>query len=209
MPSTLKPKQPKPTAAHRRLEVFIGDWHAEGTSYGDGQDAADPRASSVPWTSDESYEWLPGSFFVLHRWDAQMGQHEFKGAEIMGYDDAEGGYFTRMFDNAGHHFDYRASVDGDVWRFTEAPDACHCDVAGRRRQDEFQLGMEERRQKVVAFVRSGRCANAAGGAAMSPRLGQPLAAPAPRVSRRRSGAVGRPSWAASHSSAQRRMYVKN
>ena len=65
MPSTLKPKQPKPTAAHRRLEVFIGDWHAEGTSYGDGQDAADPRASSVPWTSDESYEWLPGSFFVL------------------------------------------------------------------------------------------------------------------------------------------------
>ena len=74
MPSTPKPNQPKPTAAHRRLEVFIGDWHAEGTSYGDGQDAADPRASGVPWTSDESYEWLPGSFFVLHRWDAQLGK---------------------------------------------------------------------------------------------------------------------------------------
>ena len=47
MPSTPEPKQPKPTAAHRRLEVFIGDWHAEGTSYGDGQDAADPRAAGV------------------------------------------------------------------------------------------------------------------------------------------------------------------
>jgi hypothetical protein len=34
MPSTPKLKQPKPTAAHRRLEVFICDWHAEGTSYG-------------------------------------------------------------------------------------------------------------------------------------------------------------------------------
>ena len=45
MARTPNPKQPKPTAAHRRLEVFIGDWHAEGTSYGDGQDAADPRAS--------------------------------------------------------------------------------------------------------------------------------------------------------------------
>jgi hypothetical protein len=120
MASTLKPKQPKPSAAHKRLEVFIGDWHAEGTSYGDGQDAADPRAAGVAWTSDESYEWLPGSFFVLHRWDAQMGKHEFKGAEIIGYDQAEGGYFTRMFDNAGHHPDYAGSVDGEVWCFTEA-----------------------------------------------------------------------------------------
>lgn len=58
--------------------------------YGDGQDAADPRASGAPWTSDKSYEWLPG------------------------------GYFTRMFNNAGHHPDYRVSVDGDVWNFTEA-----------------------------------------------------------------------------------------
>jgi hypothetical protein len=54
-------------AAHRRLDVFIGRWHAEGTSYGEGQRADAPRASAVPWTSDESYEWLPGGFFVLHR----------------------------------------------------------------------------------------------------------------------------------------------
>jgi hypothetical protein len=120
MSSTPKSKQPNPTAAHRRLEVFIGDWHAEGTSYGDGQDAADPRASGAPWTSDERYEWLPGSFFVLHRWDAMAGKREFKGAEIIGYDEAAGRYFALMFDNAGHHPEYRASVDGGVWSFTEA-----------------------------------------------------------------------------------------
>ncbi len=85
MANAAKLKQPGSTAAHRRLEVFIGHWHAEGTSYGDGQDAADPRAAGVPWTSDETYEWLPGHFFVLHRWDAQMGKHDFKGAENMGY----------------------------------------------------------------------------------------------------------------------------
>ena len=69
MTSTPKPKQLKPSAAHKRLEAFIGTWHAEGTSYGGGgQDAADPRAAGVPWISDESYEWLPGGFFVLHRW---------------------------------------------------------------------------------------------------------------------------------------------
>ena len=119
MPSVAKSKQPKPTAAHRRLEVFIGGWHAEGTSYGEGQDAADPRAAGVPWTSDESYEWLPGKFFVLHRWSAMTGKHAFKGAEIIGYDEAKASYFTRLFDNAGHHPEYRASVDSDVWSFKE------------------------------------------------------------------------------------------
>ena len=120
MTNTSKPKQPKPTAAHRRLEVFIGHWHAEGMSYGEGQDAAEPRAAGVPWTSDESYEWLPGKFFVIHRWDAMTGKHEFKSTEIIGYDEAEASYFTRLFDNAGNHPEYRASVDGDVWSFEES-----------------------------------------------------------------------------------------
>jgi hypothetical protein len=54
----LELKQPEPSSAHKLLDAFIGDWHAEGTSYGDHQDAADPRAGSMPWVSDESYEWL-------------------------------------------------------------------------------------------------------------------------------------------------------
>jgi hypothetical protein len=44
MTSAPAPQQVKPSAAHKRLNVFNGDWHAEGTSYGDGQDAAHPRA---------------------------------------------------------------------------------------------------------------------------------------------------------------------
>lgn len=39
---------------------------------------------------------------------------------LVGYDETEGDYFTRMFDNAGNHPEYRASVDGNVWTFTEA-----------------------------------------------------------------------------------------
>ena len=109
MTSTPKSKQLKASAAHKRLKVFIGDWHAEGTSCGDGQDAAYPGAAGVLWTSDESCEWLPGHFFVLHRWDAQLGKRKFKGAENIGYDEAQDGYFTRMFDNAGHHTGYRRS----------------------------------------------------------------------------------------------------
>ena len=114
-----KPEPPKPSDAHRKLDVFVGTWRHEGESYGDGQRPDDPLASAVPWTSDESYEWLPGGFFLLHLWDAVVGKRTFKGTEILGYDESQGGYFTRMFDDSGNHPEYRASVDGDVWTFSE------------------------------------------------------------------------------------------
>jgi hypothetical protein len=119
MASTPKPQLPEPSSEHRLLEAFIGKWHAEGMSYAEGQRADDPLASGVRWTSEESYEWLPGRFFVLHRWDAMAGERVFKGAEVIGYGEKQGSYFTRFFDNAGNHPEYRARVEGNVWTFTE------------------------------------------------------------------------------------------
>ena len=112
-------KQPDRQLSLKKLDVFIGKWHAEGQSYADGQQKDKPYSSAVPWTSDESYEWLQGNFFLLHRWDAKAGDKVFIGTEIIGYDEKEGGYFTRFFDNAGFHPDYKATVDGNVWNFTE------------------------------------------------------------------------------------------
>ena len=43
----------------------------------------------------------------------------FVGTEVLGFDAAQGGYFTRFFDNAGNHPEYRVTVDGDVWTFSE------------------------------------------------------------------------------------------
>lgn len=119
MVDTPSAQLPQPSAAHKKLSVFVGKWHAEGQSYAEGQQAASPKASAVPWTSEESYEWLPGRFFLLHRWNAMAGTRAFKGTEIIGYDAARGGYFTRFFDNAGNHPEYRAIIDGNVWTFSE------------------------------------------------------------------------------------------
>ncbi len=128
---------PKPGPELQRLNAFVGKWHAEGTSYADGQRADDPLASAVPWTSDESYEWLPGSFYVLHRWDAMAGERVFKGVEIMGYDEAQGGYFTQLFDNAGNHPTYSATVDGNIWEFAEAVTRVKVTVSDDGDQMEF------------------------------------------------------------------------
>ncbi len=103
----------------KQLDVFVGKWHAEGKSYADGQQKDNPYASAVPWISDETYEWLPGNFFVLHTWDAKLGDKHFIGTEIIGYDEKEGGFFTHFFDNSGFHPNYKVTVDGNVWNFTE------------------------------------------------------------------------------------------
>jgi hypothetical protein len=118
-PAASAAHDPAASAAHRRLNPFIGVWTASGESYAAGQRADDPRASAVPWTSDETYEWLPGGFFVLHRWDAMAGRKVFKGTEIIGHDPALGGYFTRFFDNDGFHPEYRVDVSGNAWTFRE------------------------------------------------------------------------------------------
>ncbi|HEY8794313.1 MAG TPA: DUF1579 family protein [Gemmatimonadaceae bacterium] len=112
-------KPPQRSAAHRQLDVFVGSWRARGESFGEGQQVDNPRASPAVWTSEESYEWLPGGFFMLHKWDARVGTHGFRGIEIIGHDAAAGGYFTRMFDNAGNHPEYVATVSGNVWTFSE------------------------------------------------------------------------------------------
>lgn len=111
-------KQLDQQAALKKLDVFIGKWHAKGQSYADGQQKNRPYASAVPWISDESYEWLAGNFFILHTWDAKLGDSVFIGTEIIGFDEKEGSFFTRFFDNSGFHPDYKATVDGNVWNFT-------------------------------------------------------------------------------------------
>lgn len=113
-------KQLDQQSALKKLDVFIGKWHAEGQSYAEGQQKDNPLASAVPWISDESYEWLAGNFFILHTWDAKLGDSVFIGTEIIGYDEKEGGFFTRFFDNGGFHPDYKATVNGNVWNFTAA-----------------------------------------------------------------------------------------
>ena len=124
MTSTPKPKQVKPSAAHKRLEAFIGTWHAKGTSYGrGGQDAADARTAGVPRISETIA--TNGCQAASPCWDAQS----FQGAEIMGDDEAEGRYFTRMFDSAGHHPNYCANANGDIWKFTKAQSRATVTVA--------------------------------------------------------------------------------
>ncbi|MBC7988725.1 MAG: nuclear transport factor 2 family protein [Luteimonas sp.] len=117
-PSTSK--STSPSAAHRLLDVFVGTWRVGGHSFGEGQQADNPRASAVPWKGEQTYDWLPGGFFLRNRGHAAVGSRTLISTEIVGYDKAKAGYLSNLFDNSGFHPDYQGSVDGDVWTFSAA-----------------------------------------------------------------------------------------
>ena len=88
---------PRRGPEHDALAAFIGEWHAEGESYAIAQSKTDPRGSVERWVSDETFEWLPGKFFVLQRWKAMTGENAFDGLAVIGYDAERRRYVTRSF----------------------------------------------------------------------------------------------------------------
>ena len=49
---------PKPSAAHRRLNVFLGQWNMEG------QQLKGLFGPAAKITAVQTYEWLAGKFFM-------------------------------------------------------------------------------------------------------------------------------------------------
>ena len=101
-----------PGPEHRRLGVFIGTWQT------DGELKTGERGTNTAIHSRDVYEWLPGEFFVVHRWDSDVGGSEVHGLEIIGYDAEAGTYRTQFFDNGGGSGSERLTVEGDTWTWT-------------------------------------------------------------------------------------------
>lgn len=105
------PPEPVPTRGpvHERLGAFIGHWKTEGRA---GAGASLPEARIF---GDETYEWLPEGFFLMHRFDRRIGDGTHKGLTVMGYDAANQRYFANVFDSLGYARRYAVQVQGSVW----------------------------------------------------------------------------------------------
>lgn len=101
-----------PGPEHRRLEAFVGTWKTQGEA------RATAASPAVRFEASDSYEWLPGGFFLVHRWDAHMPDGQTQGIEIIGYDAESRTYTMHTFDNQGNAGVMQASVEGDTWTFT-------------------------------------------------------------------------------------------
>src|SRR5688572_27509790 len=101
-----RPQDPKPGPDHERLSVFVGAWSTKG------QTAAAEGAPAVQIQSSDEYDWLPGGFFVVHRWNGTVREAGVHGIEIIGFDAANGRYRTHFFDNDGNAGSEELTVRG-------------------------------------------------------------------------------------------------
>src|SRR5690625_1487663 len=94
-------KHPEHSEIHDQLTAFLGDWQAEGTSYGGtDQSGPDPKANGVAWQSTHSGRWHSGGFFLVQDERAVVGGATFDTLAVMGLDDGGTG-FVQNFDNLG------------------------------------------------------------------------------------------------------------
>ena len=97
---TITPKRP----STELFEPFLGDWIIEGKN---SETAQSPGAF---FTGKESFEWLPGDFFIVSYWHRSYEDKEYTGIGIMGFEATNDKYFFNMFDNFGYTRSYEVEV---------------------------------------------------------------------------------------------------
>ena len=136
--STKSTTSPKRSAQHDALRVFLGDWKAEGQSFGGpDQDPRNPRGHPTPWASTHNARWLTGKFFLIQDERAQVGG-PFDTLSVMGWDDDAGRYFARTFENHGFYRHYEVTVEGNVWK-----------IKGKTERARIEFSADRKRQTIA------------------------------------------------------------
>jgi len=108
---------PKPGPEVKKLDYFVGTWSVEGTI------AQGPWGAGGKFTSTDTSEWMPGSFFVEGRSDFKMPPEvggEGKATSFMGYDTDENAYTYDEFNSQGRREVSKGTVSGDTWTWTSS-----------------------------------------------------------------------------------------
>ncbi len=101
-----------PPSALQHLKVFIGQWQINGQNL-DGA----PLGADLPVTGEQSYEWFPGHFFMISRWERQFGDGQYTGLGIISYDPATHFFSASNYDNLGYARTYKLYQEHGAWKY--------------------------------------------------------------------------------------------
>jgi hypothetical protein len=90
------------------LNFLCGNWQTEGEILGDSGEVVDKI------TGIDSYEWVSGGCFLLHRVDVLMGDTKTEVIEVIGsYDSTDDSYAMRSFGNDGNFITMKGRFEKD------------------------------------------------------------------------------------------------
>jgi hypothetical protein len=104
-------KMNTPGPEHKLLNDFAGRWKTTGLIK-----AANGNPEIYVHGYD-SYEWWPGSFFLVHKVDVFIGDDRNETIEIISFDKSTNSYRMQHFDNKGGSGMMNARFDNNTWRF--------------------------------------------------------------------------------------------
>lgn len=105
-------KIPLPCDELKKLQIFAGKWIVEGQNLSGALLAPNTEIAGV-----QTYDWLPGNFFLVGKWDRQFDNDEHIGIGIFGYDPTTQEFNLTNYDNMGFVRDYHVSFYRNIWKF--------------------------------------------------------------------------------------------
>lgn len=98
-----------PSAEIQRLDLFVGKWKTEGETH------ASAEAPAVTVTGMDTYEWMAGKFFLVHRANRHIGNEELNTIKFIGYDASIQTYTCHCFDSRGNSDLLQADFHDPIW----------------------------------------------------------------------------------------------
>lgn len=109
---------PVHSSTHELLSAFLGNWRADGQSYGGKDQPQDaPKSRPFPWVSTINARWYTGNFFLVQDERADSGG-QFDTLSVLGVDAKTGKLFAQTFENHGFERRYDVEVEGNIWTFS-------------------------------------------------------------------------------------------
>ncbi|HSH65473.1 MAG TPA: DUF1579 family protein [Bacteroidia bacterium] len=106
-----KVKLPEPSEELKKLQVFVGKWIVEGQNL-----SADPIAPNTEVAGVQTYDWLPGNFFLVGKWDRQFDNSENIGIGMLGFDVIKDEFFRTNYDNLGSAKTFHVDCYRNIWK---------------------------------------------------------------------------------------------
>ena len=96
---------------YQELNRFVGKWKTTGTIPASGE------SPEIKVSGSDTYEWLPGGFFLLHKVNVLLGDDKNETLEIIGFDKQINLYTMQHYDNKGNSGFMTADFKNGVWTF--------------------------------------------------------------------------------------------
>ncbi len=99
-------QMPAPDPALKRLDKLVGSWRMKGRTLGSKEDNV---------FGENTFEWLPGGFFLQQTIKLNFMGFEIQSTEIIGYDPSTKAFASHVYSNmSGIALPYQWDVQGDT-----------------------------------------------------------------------------------------------